>query len=407
LYLQPNEIEVANVLSFKPTRPAFTELVPVPSEYVGGDTYFGEAARSEEDTLQSLIHHTVDFAEFNRLKKRDGRSYKADEILTSDLLKGFRHAIVTFIVGGCIQRINGVAAGKKARKLCYSFLIHSAAAKGSHSWQEELTGELVERLILAAKDADPVFDDLIATSHADLARSLVLDGLPVPSLETVIATVRDSIQKDITISKVNSDDDIEKLLDDTGQLKLRSPLCIFIGGQVLDRGVTLANLIGFYYGRRPNKFQQDTVLQHSRMYGYRRPDLAVTRFYTSAGIRHAMGQMEEFDQSLRAAIEAGGDRAVQFIRRAADGTIVPCSPNKILVATTQALRPYKRILPVGFQSGYKTGKTGIGHAIDALDVRVMELCGFKADEPTLIPLADALDLLNQIEPTLFCALSAT
>jgi hypothetical protein len=30
LYLQPNEIEVANVITFKPTRPAFTELVPVP-----------------------------------------------------------------------------------------------------------------------------------------------------------------------------------------------------------------------------------------------------------------------------------------------------------------------------------------------------------------------------------------
>jgi hypothetical protein len=401
LYLQPTEIEVANVLAFKPTRPAFTELVPVPPEYVGGDTYFGETARSEEDTLQSLIHHTVDFAEFNRLKKRDGRSYKADEILTSDLLKGFRHAIVTFIVGGCIQRINGVAAGKKARKLCYSFLIHSEAGTSAHSWQEELTGELVQKLIVAAKENDPVFDELISKSHADLARSLVLDGLPVPDLATVIATVRIAIQNDITISKVNSEDDVEKLLDDSGQLKLRSPLCIFIGGQVLDRGVTLANLIGFYYGRRPNKFQQDTVLQHSRMYGYRRPDLAVTRFYTSAGIRHAMGQMEEFDASLRAAIEAGGDRAVQFIRRAADGTIVPCSPNKILVATTQALRPYKRILPVGFQSGYKTGKTGIGQAIDALDVRVMELCGFKADEPTLISLADALDLLGQIKPTLF------
>jgi hypothetical protein len=41
LYLQPKEIEVANVLEFKPTRPAFTRLVPVPPEYVGGDTYFG------------------------------------------------------------------------------------------------------------------------------------------------------------------------------------------------------------------------------------------------------------------------------------------------------------------------------------------------------------------------------
>jgi hypothetical protein len=401
LYLQPTEIEVNNVLDFKPTRPAFTELVPVPDTYVGGDTYFGQKARGEDDTLESLIHHTVDFAEFNRLKKRDGRSYKADELLTTDLLKGFRHAMVTFLVGGCIQRINGVAAGKRQKKLRYSFLVHSEAAKGSHKWQEELTEELVEKLKQAAQQEEVVFHDLIAASHADLARSLVLDSLPVPSLETVIATVKDALLGEhITIAKVNSDDDVAALLDDSGQLKLRSPLCIFIGGQVLDRGVTLANLIGFYYGRRPNKFQQDTVLQHSRMYGYRRPDLAVTRFYTSTGIRHAMGQMEEFDASLRAAIEAGGDRAVQFIRKAKDGSIVPCSPNKILVATTQAIRPHKRIIPIGFHSGYKTGKEGIGHAIEALDVRVTELCGFKADEPTLIPLSEALDLLTQIEPTL-------
>jgi hypothetical protein len=401
LYLQPNEVVVANVLDFKPTRPAFTELVSVPPEYVGGDTYFGESSRSETDSLESLIHHTVDFKEFARLKKRDGRSFKSDELLTTDLFKGIRHAIVTFLVGGCIQRINGMAAGKKSKKLRYSFLIHSEAAKGAHTWQEELTEELVNKLREAAHCGEPVFTELVSASRDDLGRSLALDGLPTPKLDAVLQAVKEALLGEhITIAKVNSDDDVSALLDDSGQLKLRSPLCIFIGGQVLDRGVTLANLIGFYYGRRPNKFQQDTVLQHSRMYGYRRSDLAVTRFYTSAGIRHAMGQMEEFDSSLRAAIEAGGDRAVQFIRKAKDGSIVPCSPNKILVATTQAIRPHKRILPVGFQSGYKTGREGIGATIEELDVRVAELCGFKADEPTLIPLSTALDLLGKIETTL-------
>lgn len=400
LYLQPTEVEVSNVLSFQPTRPAFTELVPVPTDYVGGDTYFGEKAITEEDTLESLIHHTVDSSELERLKKRDGRSYKPDELLTTQLYKGFRHAMVTFIVGGCIQRINGVAAGKNHKKLRYSFLIHSEAAKGAHSWQENLTRELIDKLTESGSRAEAVFEELIRASYDDLARSLALDNLPVPPFAEVLEAVRQSIPHAITIAKVNSDDDVAALLDNTGQLKLRSPLCVFIGGQVLDRGVTLANLIGFFYGRRPNKMQQDTVLQHSRMYGYRRPDLAVTRFYTSAPIRHAMGQMEAFDASLRAAIEAGGDRSVQFIRRAANGNIIPCSPNKILVATTQVIRPHKRILPIGFQTGYKTGKNAIGHIIEELDRRVMELCGFKADEPTLISLADALDLLKRIEPTL-------
>ena len=401
LYLQPVEVVVANVMSFEPTRPAFTELVPVPNTYVGGDVYFGEKSRSDEDTVEKLIHQTVDPREFERLKKKDRRSFKPAELLTTDLFKGIRQAIVTFITGGSMQRINGIAAGKKPAKLRYSFLVHSEAAKGSHEWQAEIVEEIVDRLRAAAKADQVVYKDLVESAHADLALSLALDDLPVPSLDQTLDAVKEALLKDhLTISKINSDEDVAALLDDSGQLKLRSPLCLFIGGQVLDRRVTLANLIGFYYGRRPNKFQQDTVLQHSRMYGYRRDDLAVTRFYTSAGIRHAMAQMEEFDAALRAAIEAGGSQAVQFIQKAKDGSIIPCSPNKILVATTQSLRPFKRILPIGFQTGHRTGKTPIGHIIEALDERVAQLCGFNADEPALIPLADALDLLNRIQPTL-------
>ena len=108
--------------------------------------------------------------------------------------------------------------------------------------------------------------------------------------------------------------------------------------------------------------------------------------------------MDEFDVSLRDAIEAGGDRAVQFIRKAADGTIVPCSPNKILVATTQALRPYKRILPIGFQTYHRTGANGIGKLIEKIDVDVIRVCGFNADEPKLVPRAQTLTLMVRIIP---------
>jgi hypothetical protein len=401
LYLQPTEIEVANVVEFKPTRPAFTKLVPVPNDYVGGETYFGASSQSETDTLESLIHHTVDHRELDRLKKPDGRSFKLNQVLTTPHLEGFRTAIVTFLVGGCIQRINGAKAGAKLKKLRFSFLLHSEASKVAHKWQETLTEEIVSQLRSAAEKDEALFVQLVTSAYEDLARSLALDSKTVPPLGEVLVGVAASLAGGhVTIAKVNSDDDVAAMLDSTGQLKLRSPLNIFLGGQVLDRGVTLANLIGFYYGRRPNKFQQDTVLQHSRMYGYRRNDLAVTRFYTSRAIRFAMAQMEEFDVSLRGAIEAGGDKAVQFIRKASDGSIVPCSPNKILVATTQTLRPGKRILPIGFQTGYRTGANGIGVAVHSIDAIVEGVCGFNADEPQLVPLDVALELLRKIEPTM-------
>lgn len=401
LYLQPNEIEVSNVLAFKPTRPAFTKLVPVPGDYVGGDIYFGESSRSESNTIESLIHHTVDHRELELLKKPDGRSFKLNDVLTTSAIEGYRTAMVNFIVGGNILRINGALSGVKPKKLRYSFLLHSEAAKESHKWQETLTETIISKLRDLAENNDQLLSILVEKSYKNLSQSLHLDNKNVPNLEEVIEAVKVSLFEDhITIAKVNSDDDVADLLDNTGQLKLRSPLNIFLGGQVLDRGVTLSNLIGFYYGRRPKKFQQDTVLQHSRMYGYRRGELAVTRFYTSMAIRHAMSQMEDFDSSLRAAIEAGGDRAVQFIRKASDGTIVPCSPNKILIASTQTLRPNKRILPIGFQSGFRTGANGIGKTIQRIDEIVEGFCNFNADEPVLISINDGIELISLIEQTL-------
>ena len=110
-----------------------------------------------------------------------------------------------------------------------------------------------------------------------------------------------------------------------------------------------------------------------------------------------MANMEVFDSSLRSVIEAGGDAGVQFIRREEDGSIVPCSPNKILIASTQTLRPKCRIIPVGSQTDFKTR---IGKIIDAIDQRVTSHISFKADAPVEIPVAEAIALLNMIKPTL-------
>jgi hypothetical protein len=260
LYLQPTEIEVANVIEFKPIRPAFTRLVPVPADYVGGETYFGESSKSEADTIESLIHHTVDHREFDRLKKQDGRSFRLDEILTTDKLIGYRTAIVNFLVGGTIQRINGAKAGAKIKKLRYSFLLHSESSKEAHNWQDTLSRRIATDLRTAVVAQPELFTSQVTNSYNDLTRSLALASQPIPPLNDVRAAVAEALRDEhITITKVNSDDDVSALLDSSGQLKLRSPLNIFLGGQVLDRGVTIANLIGFYYGRRPNKFQQDVA----------------------------------------------------------------------------------------------------------------------------------------------------
>ena len=94
--------------------------------------------------------------------------------------------------------------------------------------------------------------------------------------------------------------------------------------------------------------QQDTVLQHARMYGARpREDLAVTRFYTTAHNYLALRSIHEFDSALRHAFESGAhDRGVAFVVKDQSNGIIPCAPNKILVSDIVALRPGSAYLEV-------------------------------------------------------------
>jgi hypothetical protein len=200
----------------------------------------------------------------------------------------------------------------------------------------------------------------------------------------------------LNIIKVNSEAQVAALLDDDGQLKLRNPLNIFIGGQILDRGVTIANLIGFYYGRNPRKFQQDTVLQHSRMYGFRPiEDRAVTRFYTARRIYRVMQRMHEADSALRDRIESIGDQTVNFIELDDNGQIVPCGNQKILASNITTLRAHRRVLPNGFQTDYKIRLLSITGDID---VRLRNAaCLPKPGDtppPREVPLQLALDLID-------------
>src|SRR5207247_1383299 len=154
--------------------------------------------------------------------------------------------------------------------------------------------------------------------YADLQRSIELEAMVLPNFEDVKKAVVEALAiGQLMITKVNSDQDIKPLLADDGQLKLRTPFNMFIGGQILDRGITINNLIAFYYGRNPKRFQQDTVLQHSRMYGARSSaDLAVTRFYAPQGVYQVMKRIHEFDAALREAFQSGlHDGGVYFIQK--------------------------------------------------------------------------------------------
>ncbi len=401
LYLQPDAI-CLNRNEYQPVRPAFTSLVPIHDLYVGGKFYFEDGFDSE--SIAYHLHVNVPEKEIEVLGKPN--EHYQNNILTTPNLDTFRSAIVNFIVAGSIRNLQNQQCGQRQRY--YSFIIHTETSKPKHDWQEQLVESLVEQL-KSVTEAD--LKKLLNRSYEHFLPSLKLlqsqsTSCHIPNREEVYKAFENAIQQEEVVPlKINSDNDVLSLLDEKGQLRLDNPFNIFIGGQILDRGLTIENLIGFFYGRNPNRFQQDTVLQHSRMYGVRsKEDLAVTRFYTSGRIYNAMKKMYEFDMALRESFEKGEQKdGVVFIQKAKDGSIIPCAPSKILPASTTTLNPHATLRAMAFQT--KT-KTHIAKTIEEIDGILREACGYKGEfderfkqPPFRLPLEQALSICDLISNT--------
>lgn len=79
-------------------------------------------------------------AERAALKKEDRRTLQIGRGLTEKNFAVLRDAIVTFLVGGAIRRIQQRTAGQWPQK--YSFLFHTESSRSSHEWQERVAGAI-------------------------------------------------------------------------------------------------------------------------------------------------------------------------------------------------------------------------------------------------------------------------
>lgn len=396
LYLQPDEYEAptgAN-LTFEPKRPAFTKIVPVHSAYVGGDHYFGD---HDESRPEYFLWHPVEQDELDALKKEDKRRFNIDDVLTTAKVMALRAAVANFVTAGAVRRLHQKAAGERPKH--YAMIVHVETAKSAHAWQHRVTQAVLDKMKAAIIASQPIASRLIDEAIVDLRRSVEAEGLSVPDREALVREIRESFEKGaVATEKVNSDNDVDALLDENAELKLRTPYNVFIGGQILDRGITVPNLLGFYYGRSPKKMQQDTVLQHARMYGARpRPDLAVTRLYTTAANHAALKRIHEFDTALRDAFMQGAhDRGVAFILKDVTGRVSPCAPSKVLMSEITPLRPGKAFLPVGFQT---KSKSAISRIVERID-RLVPATATNVDRPLKITTDAAIEIVDLIKSTL-------
>lgn len=289
--------------------------------------------------------------EQDALRKPDQRRISPERVLDSPNTVGIRRAIVTFAVAVGVRQWQQREAGERSKK--YAMIIHNHTQKAAHAWQDQVMTWIFGAVIKAAENKPEILRPLFDDAFNDLEASVKADGGRMPGREEAFDTFIDALQSDdVVVERVNSDRDVEPLLDKKAALELRTPYDIFVGGNILDRGITIPNLISFYDGRSPKTMQADTVLQHPRMYGNRdRRDFAVTRFYTSRAVFDRLYTISDFENALRKAFETGAhDRGVIFIQSDAAKRVRPCAPNKILLSEVITVSESSMLLPTDFQT---------------------------------------------------------
>ncbi|WP_342259025.1 Z1 domain-containing protein [Spiroplasma endosymbiont of Dioctria linearis] len=79
---------------------------------------------------------------------------------------------------------------------------------------------------------------------------------------------------------------------------IKDPYVIYIGSDLLQRGVTLENLLVTYITRIAKKNNVDTVLQRARWFGYRKKILDYVKVFTTPKLKEMYSIIANFEESL-------------------------------------------------------------------------------------------------------------
>ena len=411
LYLQPDGELNLNGRFVKPFKPRFTTLVPVHDKYIGGNEYFVES--KNPDSMYSHLYHAIEQKCIDVMGHEDKRYL--NNTVASGNIYGLTYSLVAFFMAAATRRIQE-RNQPEPKDYKASAVFHVEIDKKNHTWQKRVIDRLIEDIKAAIVDEDQsdqrihsainlIYEDFRQSNAKGRAANPPLISVELPSKEDILDEIRvifSPALHNYVVQPVNSDEEMAELLDeDSGELKLETAANIFIGGNILDRGVTIKNMLCFFYGRDPKGFQQDTVLQHARMYGARsKEDMAVTRFHTTQRIYKILDRMNELDNQLREWFLEGKDKEEpNAVFVGFDKEIRPCAMQKIKASNALTIKKQKTMYPIGFWTG---SKTSIGKTIADIDGLIMNAPGYAGVDGNAffeMDKATAFTIIRKIEST--------
>jgi hypothetical protein len=247
-------------------RPKFTVLSHPGSDYVGGEDFFGD---------DSKLVREFDLNDITTLAPGP------QPTPTLEIPKSLLRALDTFMIGATFKRT------KEIDQNC-AFLCHVSTRTDDHKHIVNLLRRYKTDLAAGVKGKNQAIINRLKAAYDDLASTH--EGLREVTFDVLVEYIG-FFSPGITVKLVNGQTDED--------VAVKSPYNLFVGGNKLGRGVTIKNLLVSYYGRHPKKPQADTVLQHARMYGYRRKDFGLLRLFLPRELHIVYKAINKMERGLR------------------------------------------------------------------------------------------------------------
>lgn len=212
-------------------------------------------------------------------------------------------AMAMFFVGNAIRRSRGDSG-------IHAMLIHPSQKKYDHRIVENKIQGILSDWKNKAKMRLSGRKDI---SYSGLQRILqsaydiyVKDGVKCVPFEDLELTVLDRIKECSPVHICNSD-------ENASENSLLYKTNIFVGGNLVERGLTIKGLAVTYITRRAKgKSNVDNTEQRARWFGYKEKYIDVCRVFTTRDIKEDFSSILEHDEDMWASIERAQERGIAF-----------------------------------------------------------------------------------------------
>lgn len=306
----------------------FIVLMKTPDAYIGGERLFGDMDHSDE--IDNKVVHYLDKDELEGwLPLKHKRTY----VLPEPLDKQVKTGIMTFLLSSAIREL------RSKRAVDSSMLIHMSRFKQVQKQIAEQADEYLKQVLNSVlfhrlDDDNPDILALHQVYDDQFGSDSYSTDVPWDNILGRIANAEKSGR--IVMKLVNSDSATPG--DEDEETRIAHPWTVYVGGNILARGMTLSGLICSIFYRDVSA--ADTLQQMARWFGYRPNYADLERVWLLPDTCKEFQYIVSANNDLYSRVKKMNDADLspnEF------GMMILKDPNNLIAITNQAKRRHAKV----------------------------------------------------------------